>query len=198
MSIQNENMPISFLLPTLLHLILHLCFIFTRSALTPPYWSSLYIHGSTVVLCFSHLLPWLSSPLNCSPSCPLCFPKLPVITSPSFFPLPGTGSCGITILYFYETLSFALCVYGSLYSMCVPGWLGGGLRRATNAPRAIFKSHFTLLRVKRPDTALCKRRKAGTEREEGWDRETKGRKWCRWQHLNRGVEWGTWHGGGAE
>lgn len=42
-----------------------------------------------------------------------------------------------------------------------------GLRRATNAPRAIFKSHFTLLRVKRPDTALCegKRREAKSERE---------------------------------
>ncbi len=38
-------------------------------------------------------------------------------------------------------------------------------RRVANAPRAIFKSHFTLLRVKRPDTALCEKRKRGRERE---------------------------------
>lgn len=46
---------------------------------------------------------------------------------------------------------------------------GGGFRQATNAPRAIFKSHFTLLRVKRPDTALCegrgKKGRRGRERE---------------------------------
>lgn len=42
---------------------------------------------------------------------------------------------------------------------------GGGCRGAANAPRAIFKSHFTLLMVKRPDTALCEKRRRGRERE---------------------------------
>lgn len=47
---------------------------------------------------------------------------------------------------------------------------GGGFRQATNAPRAIFKSHFTLLRVKRPDTALCEGRRKKTGGEEGKER----------------------------
>jgi len=38
------------------------------------------------------------------------------------------------------------------------------LRRSTNALRAIFKSHFTLLRVKRLDTALCEKKKGSSER----------------------------------
>lgn len=51
------------------------------------------------------------------------------------------------------------------------GWGGGGgFRQATNAPRAIFKSHFTLLRVKRPDTALCEGRRKKTGGEEGKER----------------------------
>ncbi len=48
-----------------------------------------------------------------------------------------------------------------------------GCRRAANAPRAIFKSHFTLLRVKRPDTALCEKRRRGRERE-GEKRNSEG------------------------
>lgn len=46
--------------------------------------------------------------------------------------------------------------------MCVFLW-GWRCRQAANSPRAIFKSHFTLLRVKRPDTALCERRRRGGE-----------------------------------
>lgn len=49
-------------------------------------------------------------------------------------------------------------------------------RQTTNAPTAIFKSHFTLLRVKRPDTALCEKKSREPETGGGgWGREM-GRK----------------------
>lgn len=58
--------------------------------------------------------------------------------------------------------------------MCVRGrWWR--CRRAANAPRAIFKSHFTLLRVKRPDTALCEKRRRGGERAGEDGRSSEGR-----------------------
>lgn len=67
-------------------------------------------------------------------------------------------------------------------------------RQATDAPRAIFKSHFTLLRVKRPDTALREEKEGGSERKRGRHcysregrnvtngRKTMGKKWrsCTW------------------
>lgn len=65
--------------------------------------------------------------------------------------------------------------------MCVylrkEGGVGGG--GLGNTPTAIFKSHFTPLRVKRPDTALGRRQERRREGEgqgtEGGTRET-GRK----------------------
>lgn len=70
----------------------------------------------------------------------------------------------------FFTITSGLC----FIFMYVDGGGGGGFRQATNAPRAIFKSHFTLLRVKRPDTALCEgRRKKREERKgtRGWEWE---------------------------
>lgn len=51
----------------------------------------------------------------------------------------------------------------------LPRVLGSGRGRASSAPRAVFKSHFARLRVKRPDTALCEggKEKRGREDENG-------------------------------
>lgn len=127
----------------------YLCFIFIHftffSLLLIP---SLYSWLTSGQFGFSLLFPALfCCSAQSSPSYPPCLLQLPEIIS-RLTPFP------------WRALMYVDGGWGG----------GGGFRQATNAPRAIFKSHFTLLRVKRPDTALCEGRRKKTGGEEGKER----------------------------
>lgn len=161
--------------------------------LIPPLYSTV-AHCVFLYVSSSFLLP-----LHFSPSHPSCLLQLPpvvphLLLSPPF----DVWVCTQVESQSFSFTSGRLFMYVWVYKR---EW---GCRQARNAPTAIFNSHFTLLRVKRPDTALCEKGRRGREREEkGGNERSSGEKNVRDGGGNDGKdrtqsvgrERGIWHWG---